>query len=82
MRDEYDMRYLVPDPFPYTFYVDYLNSEKVQSAIGAFTNFSESSAITSAAFTATGDDAREMGVTAAVEYLIDHNVTTVLYFGE
>ena len=81
-RDEYDIRYLTPDPFPYTFYVDYLNSAKVQAAIGAYTNFSESSSITSTAFGATGDDAREEGVTAATEYLIDHNVTVVLYFGD
>lgn len=81
-RDEYDIRYLTPDPFPYTFYVDYLNSAKVQAAIGAYTNFSESSSITGTAFGATGDDAREEGVTAATEYLIDHNVTVVLYFGD
>jgi len=80
-RDEYDVRYLTPDPFPYTFYVDYLNNATVQAAIGAYTNFSESSSITSTAFGSTGDDAREIGVTAAVEYLVDHNVTVVLYFG-
>lgn len=81
-RDEYDIRYLTPSPFPYAFYVDYLNSEDVQAAIGAFTNFSESSSVTSTAFGSTGDDAREIGVTAAVEYLIDHNVTFVMYFGD
>lgn len=81
-RDEYDIRYLMPDPFPYAFYVDYLNNATVQAAIGAYTNFSESSSITSTAFGSTGDDAREIGVTAAVEYLLDHNVTVVLYFGD
>jgi hypothetical protein len=29
-RDEYDIRELTPDPFPYEFYVDYLNTPKVQ----------------------------------------------------
>jgi len=81
-RDEYDIRYLTPSPFPYSFYVDYLNTASVQSAIGAFTNFSESSSITGTAFGSTGDDARESGVTAAVEYLLDHNVTFVMYFGD
>ena len=81
-RDEYDIRYLTPDPFPYAFYVDYLNNATVQAAIGAFTNFSESSSITSTAFSSTGDDAREIGVTAAVEYLVDHNVSVTLYFGD
>lgn len=81
-RDEYDIRYLTPDPFPYEFYVDYLNTAEVQAAIGAYTNFSESSSITGNAFAATGDDAREIGVTEAVEYLLDHNVTIALYFGD
>lgn len=81
-RDEYDIRYLTPDPFPPTFYVDYLNTPEVQSAIGAYTNFSEGSGITSAAFAATGDDARIIGVTEAVEYLLDHNVSVTLYFGD
>lgn len=81
-RDEYDIRYLTPDPFPYSFYVDYLNNATVQAAIGAFTNFSESSSITSTAFGSTGDDAREIGVTDAVEYIIDHKVPFVMYFGD
>ncbi|KAK5074898.1 hypothetical protein LTR64_001103 [Lithohypha guttulata] len=81
-RDEYDIRYLTPDPFPYSFYVDYLNRADVQSAIGAFTNFTQGSSITSTAFSGTGDDARETGVTAAVEYILDHNVTFVMYFGD
>lgn len=29
-RDEYDIRYLTPDPFPPTYYVDYLNTPEVQ----------------------------------------------------
>jgi len=60
-RDEYDMRELSPDPFPSVFYVDYLNTPKVQAAIGAYQNFSESSGAVSSAFTGTGDDGREFG---------------------
>lgn len=82
IHDEYDIQHLSPPPLPYSFYVDYLDIPKFQSAIGVFTNFSGSSSITSAAFTGTEDDARKMDVTEAVEYLIDHNVTTVLYFGD
>ena len=40
-RDEYDMRELEPDPYPYDFYTDYLNTPKVQAAIGAYVNFTE-----------------------------------------
>ncbi|CAH0038437.1 unnamed protein product [Clonostachys solani] len=81
-RDEYDVRYLTPDPFPYAFYVDYLNTETVQAAIGAYTNFSESSSVAGTAFGATGDDGREIGVRAAVEYLISENIPVVVYFGD
>jgi len=30
-RDEYDIRYLTPSPFPYSFYVDYLNTATVKT---------------------------------------------------
>ena len=40
-RDYYDIRELNPDPFPYEFYNDYLNTPNVQSAIGAYQNYSE-----------------------------------------
>ena len=76
------MRYLSPDPFPYSFYEDYLNTAEVQAAIGVFTNFSSSSSITGNAFSSTGDDARLIGVKEAVEYVIDSNVTFVMYFGD
>lgn len=81
-RDEDDIRYLAPDPFPPNFFVDYLNQPNVQEAIGAFVNYSEFSSITENAFQATGDDAREIGVTAAVEYLLDHDVIFIMYFGD
>jgi len=60
-RDEYDMRELYPDPFPTLFYVDYLNTPEVQTAIGAYQNFSESNNAVSNAFSGTGDDGREYG---------------------
>ncbi|KAI0481773.1 Alpha/Beta hydrolase protein [Xylaria cf. heliscus] len=80
-RDEYDMRELVPDPFPYSFYTSYLNTEEVQSAIGAYTNFSSNGAVGDA-FGSTGDDGREIGVLAALRYLVRHGVTVALYAGD
>lgn len=53
-RDEYDMRELMPDPFPYAFYVLYLNTPEVQKAIGAYQNYTESNNAVYYAFTATG----------------------------
>jgi len=81
-RDEYDIRELSQDPFPYTFYVQYLNSPKVQGAIGAYQNFSEGSNVAFQAFTATGDDNREVGTIEALRNLIEQNVTVMLYAGD
>ncbi len=82
MRDEYDARELTPDPFPPTFYVDYLNTPKVQQAIGAYTNFSESSITVGAAFSSTGDDGREEGTIEDLRAIIEAGVFTVLYVGD
>lgn len=81
-RDEYDIRELQPDPFPYEFYVDYLNTPEVLSAIGAFVNFSESSAYVGTAFGSTGDDDRESGTIEAVRELIAQGVYVVSYAGD
>ncbi|KAI0444980.1 Alpha/Beta hydrolase protein [Xylaria telfairii] len=80
-RDEYDMRELVPDPFPYSFYTTYLNTAKVQSAIGAYTNFSSNGAV-GEAFSSTGDDGREIGVIPALRYLVRRGITVALYAGD
>ncbi|KAI2637570.1 Alpha/Beta hydrolase protein [Xylaria nigripes] len=82
-RDEYDMRELVPDPFPYTFYNAYLNTPKVQSGIGAFTNFTGNNVVGNA-FGTTGDDARESGTIEAVRALIaqDSIDAIALYAGD
>lgn len=81
-RDEYDMRELSSDPFPYVFYVDYLNSPKVQAAIGAYQNFSESSNTVGTAFGSTGDDDRMSGTIGDVRKLIESGVQVVMYFGD
>ncbi|KAJ4414554.1 hypothetical protein N0V82_007849 [Gnomoniopsis sp. IMI 355080] len=81
-RDEYDIRELQPDPFPYEFYVDYLNTPEVLSAIGAFVNFSESSSYVGSAFGSTGDDDRESGTIEAVRELLSQGVYVVSYAGD
>ena len=81
-RDEYDIRELTPDPFPYEFYVDYLNTPAVQSAIGAYVNFSESNNAVSTAFGTTGDDARESGTIEAVRALLSQGVRVTMYAGD
>ncbi|TAQ83628.1 hypothetical protein B7494_g8049 [Chlorociboria aeruginascens] len=81
-RDEYDVRELTPDPFPYGFYVSYLNTPEVQSAIGAYQNFSESSNAVYVDFTGTGDDNREVGTIEAIRKLLKQGVYVVLYAGD
>ncbi|KAF7195659.1 Carboxypeptidase S1-like B [Pseudocercospora fuligena] len=81
-RDEYDIRELTPDPFPYSFYVVYLNTPKLQKAIGAYVNFSESNSAVGNAFGSTGDDDREEGVYAALRRLIKKGVYLVQFAGD
>jgi carboxypeptidase C (cathepsin A) len=81
-RDEYDMRELALDPFPPTFYVQYLNTPYVQAAIGAFQNFSESSNTVGTAFGTTGDDGREARTIEDIRNLLHGNVTVMLYAGD
>jgi hypothetical protein len=81
-RDEYDMRELSPDPFPYSFYIAYLNSPTVQTAIGAFQNYSESSGTVGSAFGSTGDDARLVNTISDIRSLLRKNVTVMLYAGD
>ena len=81
-RDEYDARELTPDPFPYSFYVNYLNTPKVQKAIGAFQNFSEYATAVGKNFDSTGDDGRESCTIEDVRKLLHKDVEVVLYFGD
>jgi hypothetical protein len=76
------MRELNTDPFPYSFYIDYLNTPEVQTAIGAYQNYSESSNSVYAAFTSTGDDNRESGTVEAMRALVKQGITVVMYTGD
>jgi carboxypeptidase D len=81
-RDEHDMRELKPDRFPYSFYIQYLNSPEVQTAIGAYQNYSKSNEAVSQAFTATGDDNREASTVEALGELLRQGITVMLYAGD
>lgn len=63
-------------------YVDYLNSPKVQQAIGAFTNYSRHAPPIRAAFGATGDEARESNTIEDLRSLVQQGVYVVLYSGD
>ena len=86
-RDEYDLRELSPDPFPYTFFVEYLNRPHVQKAIGAYQNFSYAvtnlgAGTVATAFTTTGDDARKYSIIEDTRKLLDQGVAVMQYAGD
>lgn len=81
-RDEYDNRELEPDPFPYGFYADYLNTPKVQEAIGAYVNYSDFNNAVGVDFGTTGDDGREDGTIGDIRRLLAANVTVAMYAGD
>ncbi|MCJ1307647.1 hypothetical protein MMC25_001294 [Agyrium rufum] len=81
-RDEYDIRELNPDPFPYEYYVDYLNTPELQQAIGAYVNFSEYNSAVGTAFGSTGDDGREVSTVEDIAKLLKQGVTVMLYTGD
>jgi carboxypeptidase D len=82
-RNEYDMRELDPDPFPYNFYPAYLNTPRVQQAIGAFVNFSDyNDVVGTRAFGNTGDDDRTQGAVGACRKLINQGIYMVQFNGD
>lgn len=87
LGDEYDIRELTPDPFPYTSWVAYLNKPEVQRAIGAYTNFTYSvtnlgAGTVATAFGTTGDDSRGFDIISRNQRLIGEGVYVVHYAGD
>lgn len=81
-RDNYDVRQFDPSPFPPEYYQQYLNTEKVQHAIGAFVNFTDGSDVVSDAFAATGDDSRALTIRSDTRKLLERGVSIILYYGD
>ncbi|KAH7031457.1 carboxypeptidase S1 [Microdochium trichocladiopsis] len=82
-RDEYDMRELVPDPFPHGYWQSYINTPKVQETLGVFVNSTgKSPRLVLEAFTNTGDDGRDVGAIEALRFLVGRNITVALYAGD
>lgn len=82
-RSYHDLRYLDPNPFPYSFYSQYLNQPHVLEALGAFTNHTDSSATVSDAFVSTGDISRELRITEHLrEFVVKARINVALYAGD
>lgn len=58
--------------------MSYLNTPLVQSAIGAFQNFTEYSVAVGDAFDTTGDDGRKDGTVADMLRLLKQDITVCL----
>jgi hypothetical protein len=55
----YDIAHFLPDPFPPSTYLEYLNTPSVQSAIGSQLNYTQTNQQVVSAFTSTGDYERQ-----------------------
>ena len=80
-RDPYDITQKVPDPFPPSFYLEYLNDPDVQAAIGVAVNYTESNNAVLNAFVQTGDFERTDPI-SQVAYLLSLGVRVALIYGD
>jgi carboxypeptidase C (cathepsin A) len=80
-RNVYDITQMMPDSFPPSWYLDYLNSADVQQAIGAVVNYTESSGSVLNAFLSTGDYDRG-GQISDMAYLLSLGVRVALIYGD
>ena len=59
-----------------------MNTGTVQSAIGAYVNYTEFSAEVGDAFNTTGDDGREDGTVEDMRELLEQGITVMMYTGD
>lgn len=80
-RSVYDITQQIPDPFPASTYLEYLNSEEVQSAVGAAVNYTETNAAVVNAFRQTGDSERGNQI-EDMAFLLSLGVRVALIYGD
>jgi len=80
-RGPYDITHKLPDSFPPSFYLDYLNAADVQAGVGAMVNYTESNPVVQKAFLQTGDYERGNQV-AQISYLLSLGVRVALIYGD
>ncbi|KAF8445385.1 Alpha/Beta hydrolase protein [Terfezia claveryi] len=80
-RSVYDIAHADPDPFPPSFYLEFLNNATVQQAISAPVNFTQSNSYVYKAFGSTGDMPRG-GEIEDLAYLLDRGVRVALIYGD
>ena len=80
-RDPYDITQNLPDPFPPSFYLEYLNNADVQSAIGVAINYTQSNDAVANAFAQTGDYERANPI-PQIAYLLSLGIRVALIYGD
>ena len=80
-RDPYDVTQNVPDPFPPSTYLEYLNYGDVQAAIGVPINYTQTNNAVAAAFQKTGDAERGDQIDQ-LAYLLSLGVRVALIYGD
>ena len=80
-RDIYDITQNMPDPFPPSTYLEYLNNADVQAAIGVAVNYTQTNAAVANVFDQTGDYERgdHIGEMAS---LLSQGVRIALLYGD
>ena len=80
-RGPYDITHKVPDSFPPSFYLDYLNTIEVQAGIGAMVNYTENNPAVLKAFLQTGDYERGNQI-SQISYLLSLGIRVALIYGD
>lgn len=80
-RSYYDMAHMLPDSYPSSLYASYLNSRRVQDAIGAVVNYTDSSPEVYSAFQSTGDWERGP-IAPKLAALLNRGVRIGLVYGD
>lgn len=80
-RDIYDITQNMPDPFPPSTYLEYLNSADVQAAIGVAVNYTQTNTAVANAFLQTGDYERGDHI-GEMAYLLSLGIRVALVYGD
>ena len=80
-RNVYDITQQMPDPFPPSTYLEYLNTAEVQAAVGAMVNYTQNNNAVGSAFNQTGDYERG-GQISDMAYLLALGVRVALLYGD
>ncbi|KAF7924148.1 uncharacterized protein EAE97_010760 [Botrytis byssoidea] len=80
-RSVYDISHNLPDSFPPSTYLEYLNTADFQSAIGSPVNYTETNLQVVAAFTSTGDYERKSYV-PEIAALVNSGIHVGLMYGD